>query len=154
MRVRAEGAVSLGAGTAGDVDPGHLLAYGDHQVRVRLVVAELHVEPRSERLDPRVLEGEGLHLGAHHGPFDARGGGDHPPGALVQGGDVLEVAGQAAAQVLGLADVDHASVLVAEAVDPGPGGDGAGRGAIGGGISHGTPRLSGAPSRASAPGTE
>lgn len=119
LRVGAEGAVALGAGAAGDLRPRHLLPHRQHQVRVGLVVAELDVEPRVVLLDPGVLEGEGLHLGADHGPLDPVRGGDHAPGALVQHREVLEVVREPLAQVLGLADVDDSACGVAESVDAG-----------------------------------
>ena len=53
-------------------DPGVLLAHGDREVRVALVVPVLDVVPGVELLDPGVLELEGLHLGADDGPVDPR----------------------------------------------------------------------------------
>ncbi len=113
-----------------------LLAHRHREVRVRLVVAVLDVEPRVELLDPRVLERERLDLGADDRPLDRRGRRDHRLGAVVQVRDVLEVVRQARAQVLGLADVDHTAVLVAEPVDARRGGDLPRRRAVRRGICH------------------
>ncbi|EHM30165.1 hypothetical protein SPW_1465 [Streptomyces sp. W007] len=49
---------------------------------------------------------------------------------------VLEVVGHALAQVLGLPDVDHPAVLVAEFVDPRGVGDLSRLGAVAGGVCH------------------
>ena len=123
VRVGAEVPGALALGAAHDLGPRVLLAQGHREVRVGLVVAVLDVEPRVELLDPRVLELERLDLGADDGPLDAGPGAHHGRGAVVQGGDVLEVGGQPLPQVLGLADVDDPPVLVAEPVDPGVGRD-------------------------------
>ena len=51
--------------------PRDLVAEGDREVRVALVVAVLDVEPRVELLDPGVLELQRLDLGGDDGPLDA-----------------------------------------------------------------------------------
>ena len=102
---------------APDHDARELLADGDRQPGVGLVVAVLHVEARVELLDPGVLQLERLDLGADDGPLDAGRGGHHGRGAGVEVGDVLEVRRQPGAEVLGLADVDDAAAGVGEAVD-------------------------------------
>ena len=100
-----------------------LLADGHRQERVGLVVAVPDVEPRIELLDPRVLEGQRLHLVGHHDPVQGPRCGDHGRRPLVQATGVLEVGGQPRAQVLRLAHVDDPAMPVTEAIDPGFGGD-------------------------------
>ncbi len=117
VAVRAEVARALALGAAPDHDPRELVADGDREPGVGLVVAVLHVETRVELLDPGVLELERLDLGVDDGPLDPGRGGDHRRRALVQVGDVLEVGGEPRAQVVGLADVDHPVAGVAEPVD-------------------------------------
>ncbi len=123
VAVGAEVAGAALLGAAADHHPRELLADGDREPRVGLVVAVLHVEPRVELLDPGVLELEGLDLGVHHRPVDTGRRGDHRRGALVQVADVLEVRRQPGPQVLGLADVDDPTARIAEPVDPRLGGD-------------------------------
>ena len=135
---RAEVAPPLAAFAAADEHAWELIAPRDAQPRVRLVVAIHDVEPRVELLDPRVLELQGLQLVLHDGPLHVGSGGDHPLGARVQGRDVLEVRVETVAQVLRLADVDDLTVLVAESVDAGLGGNGSGGGPVGGRVSHGS----------------
>ena len=109
--------VPFALGAAHHHDPRVLLAHGDGQVGVALVVPVPDVEPRVELLDPGVLELERLDLGADHGPVDARRGGQHRLGARVQAGEVGEVGVQPLAEGLRLADVDDPAALVAEPVD-------------------------------------
>src|ERR1700750_2949652 len=118
VAVRAEAPGALPLGPAHDHDPGVLIAHGDGQVRVALVVPVLDVEPGVELLDPGVFELQGLDLGADHGPLDAGRGLQHHLGARVQAGEVGEVLIQPLAQRLRLADVDHPAALVAEPVHP------------------------------------
>ena len=115
------GPLLLGATT--DHHPRELLAHGDREPRVGLVVAVLHVEPRVELLDPAVLQLEGLDLGADDRPLDRRRGGHHRRSAGVEVADVLEVRRQPGPQVLRLADVDHPAAGVAELVHARLGGD-------------------------------
>ena len=134
-----EGPEVAGAGLAGApdrVEAGVGLPHRHRQVGVGLVVLEHDVEAGVELFDPRELEGEGLDLVAHDGPLHAGGGGDHLLGARVQVRQVLEVVGEAVAQVLGLAHVDDAAVRVREAVDAGGGGDVARGRAVGRGVCH------------------
>ncbi|OCI32744.1 hypothetical protein OERS_03350 [Oerskovia enterophila] len=123
-------------GAAHDLCPGELLAQRHGQVGVGLVVPVLDVEARVELLDPRVLERERLDLGPDHRPLDRGGRGHHGLGAVVEVRQVLEVAPETRSQVLGLAHVDHASVLVAEPVDTGRRGDLSRGGAVRGRICH------------------
>ena len=106
MGVGPEVAGALALGPAHHLGPRELLAHGDREVRVGLVVAVLDVEARVELLDPGVLELQGLDLVGDHGPLDAGRGGDHGRRARVQRADVLEVGRQPGPQRLGLADVD------------------------------------------------
>ena len=106
------------AGPADHLYAGVGLPHRHRQVGVGLVVLVHDIETGVELLDPGVLQGQGLHLGGHDCPLHRACGGDHLLGARVQGGKVLEVAGQALTQVLGLADVDDAPLPVQEAVDP------------------------------------
>ncbi|CAM2932428.1 hypothetical protein SAXI111661_09050 [Saccharomonospora xinjiangensis] len=119
-----------------DVQARELLVQRHREHRIRLVVAVPDVEPRVELLDPVVFELECLHLGAHHGPLDARRRGDHLPGPRMQAGEVREVGVQPAAQALRLADVDDPAVRVAELVHAGRVGDGSRRGSVGGRVGH------------------
>ena len=137
MRVRPEIAHTLAPRAAIDHQPGELLVEGDRQHRIGLVVAVADVEPRVELLDPVVFQLQRLDLGVDHRPLDLGGGGHHLPGARVQARDVGEVRRQPAAQALGLADVDHSSVLIPESVDARLDRDGPGSGAVSRGIRHG-----------------
>ena len=113
-----------------DQRPGPLLADGDREERVRLVVLQPDVEARLVRLDELVLEEERLDLVADLDPLDRLGRRDHLPGARQQRRRVAEVVVQPAAQALRLADVDDPAVLVLELVRPGRVGDGAGGGRV------------------------
>ncbi len=136
VAVRTEVAHALLLGAAHDLDARELLVERDRQIGVALVVAVLDVEPGVELLDPGVLQLERLDLGGDHGPLHGGSRGDHRAGAGVQTGQVLEVVGQTLAQVLGLPDVDHPAVLVAELVDPRGVGDLSRLGAVAGGVCH------------------
>ncbi len=136
VAVRAEVADALLLGAAHDLDTRELLVQRDREVGVALVVAVLDVEPGVELLDPGVLQLQRLDLGGDDGPLDGGGRGDHGAGPRVQAGEVLEVVGQALAQVLRLPDVDHPAVLVAEFVDPRGVGDLSRLGAVAGGVCH------------------
>ncbi len=118
VAVGAEVAGALALGAAHHLGARELLPHRHGEEGVGLVVAVLDVEAGVELLDPGVLELQRLDLGAHDGPLDGRGGGDHRRRARVQGGDVLEVRGQPGPKGFGLADVDDPPVAVAEAVDP------------------------------------
>ena len=122
----AVGAVVLDAlllRAATDHHPRELLVHGDREPRVGLVVAVLHVEPRVELLDPGVLQLQRLDLGRDDGPLHRGCGRHHRGGARVQVREVLEVRRQPRPQAHRLADVDDATVLVAEPVDAGLGRD-------------------------------
>ena len=144
MAVRAEVAGALLLGAAPDHHPGELLAHGDREPRVGLVVAVLDVEPGVELLDPGVLQLQRLDLGLDRRPLDAGGRGDHGRGARVQAADVLEVRRQPGPEVLGLADVDDPAARVPEPVDARLGRDGPGLGPVGqGGARHASTLRSG-----------
>ncbi len=121
---------------AHDLDPRVLLVHGHGEGGVALVVPVLDVEPGVVLLDPGVLQLERLDLGGHHRPLDGGGGGHHGGGPRMQPGDVLEVIGQALAQALGLPDVDHPAVLVAEPVDTRGVGDLSRLGSVAGRVGH------------------
>ena len=109
---------------------GPLVADGDGQERVALVVHQADVEPGPVLLDQRVLQHERLDVVADLDPLDGLGRGHHLGRAGRQVPRVLEVVRQALAQRLGLADVDHPAVDVLELVAAGRVGDGAGRGTL------------------------
>ena len=129
----AEVARALGEGAA-VVGQARVFVCGELDVGVGLVVAEEDVVARRQALDEVVLEDQGLGLGA--------GGGDvhaqhlrHHHGDARAGDGLLEVAGDAALEVLGLADVEHPVVGADHAIDAGLLGEGAqeGLGVEGGG---------------------
>ena len=119
VRVRPEVAGAAPFGPPGHHHPRELLVQRDGQVGVALVVPVPDVEPGAELLDPGVLQLQGLHLGADHGPVHARRGGQHRLGTRVQAGEVGEVGVQPGPQVLGLAHVDDPAMLVTEPVHAG-----------------------------------
>ena len=121
---------------AADEDPGVLLVHRDGEPGVGLVVAVLHVEPRVELLDPRVLELERLEFVAHHRPFDLVRGAHHRLGAEVQCRGVREVGVQALTQVFCLAHVEDVTERIEEPVHPGVRGDAARAWAVARGIGH------------------
>ena len=91
VRVGPEVPGALALGSPHHHDPGVLLAHGDREVRVALVVPVLDVVPGIEFLDPGVLELEGLHLGADDGPVDRGRRRQHGLSPRVQAGEVREV---------------------------------------------------------------
>ena len=117
LRVRTEvprpGALTF----ARHLHAGKALPHRHRQVRVGLVVLKHDVEARIEFLNPRELQGEGLDFGTHDGPLHGARGRHHLLGARVQVRQVLEVVGEAVAQVFGLADVDDATLRIGESVD-------------------------------------
>ena len=91
-------------------------------VGVALVVTQQDVEARLQGLDEIVLQQQGLALGAGHGDLDVPDEGHHDLDAPVVG--PAEIAGDAALEVLGLADVEHFASAIQHAVDPGGLGEG------------------------------
>ncbi len=98
---------------------GPVVADGDRQPRVALVVLQADVEPGLELLDEIVLEQEGLGLRVHHDPLHVVGLVDHLGGARGQAVRVLEVRVEPLAEGLGLAHVEDPPVPVQELVGPG-----------------------------------
>ena len=126
FRVRPKVAHALAPRPTVEIGAREAILHADGQHRVRLIVPVHDVEPRVEALNPRVLEVKGLEFAAHDSPLHPVGSLHHRAGARVQLAEVLEVIGQAGPEVLGLAHVDDAVVLIAESVDPRLRGDGAG----------------------------
>ncbi len=116
--VRPEVPGALLLRTAKDLHPRVLLAHGDGEPGIGLVVAVLDVEPRVELLDPGVLQLQRLDLGADDRPLDPGRGEDHLLRARVQASGIGEVAVEPLTQALGLAYVDDPAVGVGELVDP------------------------------------
>ena len=110
-----------------DHGPGPLVAGGDGEEGVALVVPQADVEPGPVLLDEVVLEHEGLDVVADLDPLHRLGRGHHLGGAGRQRRRGHEVVRQARPQAVGLAHVDDPAVLVLELVRPGGVGNGAGR---------------------------
>ena len=134
--VRPEVPDALAVRAAHHLQPRVLLAEGDGEFRVGLVVPVPHVEPRVELLDPVVFQLQRLDLGGHHRPLDAGRAGHHLRGPRVQRTEVGEVRVQPLPQALGLADVDDPVAGIAEAVDAGRVRNRARGGAVESGIRH------------------
>ena len=122
--VRPEVEVALAVRLAGEQHPGALVLHGDHDVRVRLVVAQADVERRPVLLDEVVLQQQGLHLVADDDPFEARGAAHHLPflGAhprAVGAHGRRQIVRQTPAQRQRLAHVDDVAGRPAVQVDPG-----------------------------------
>ena len=112
------------------------LPNGHREHGVGLVVAVHDVEARIEALNPRVLQLQRFDLAGYYGPLHRGCREHHLSGAGMQLRDVLEIVRQACAQVLCLAHIDNAAILVPELVNARISGDTPRRRAIGGGISH------------------
>ncbi len=110
-----------------DLGPGPLLPHREREVRVGLVVPVADVEPGPVLLDQVVLEHQGVDLVRRDDPLHRLRGRHHGLGPGVE--RLAPVAGQALAERLGLAHVDHAAVRVPEKVGAGRVGDGRGIGA-------------------------
>ena len=110
--VGSEVPVAALAPTAHDHGARPLVEQGHRQKRVRLVVAQPHVESRLVPLDEAVLEHERLDLSRHLDPLDGRSRGDHLRGTKGQAGGIAEVAVQAGSKALRLAHVDDPPVRV------------------------------------------
>ena len=136
-RVRPEVPAAVVGQLAGALDAREVVAQRDLDVRVALVVLEADVEPRAEPLDQVRLEQEGLGDRVDLGDLEVR----HPvdgladlviPAAAARR-LLLPVAANAAAQALGLPDVQHLALRVLHQVHAGPVGQvGEGRGELGG----------------------
>jgi hypothetical protein len=103
---------------AGEVDPRIGLVERDRDERIRLVVAQPDVEARLVLLDEVLLGQQRLGLAAHEQEVDRLGHLDHLH--LAAGHAVGEVAGDPAADRLGLADVDDLARAVLEQIDARP----------------------------------
>ncbi len=93
-------------------DAGKILARGDLQIRKRLVVFEVAVELRLDVLDQSRFGEQGIDLAVAVQVIDVADLFDQVRGAAFVGRGLEEVAGRARAEVLGLADVDHAAGAV------------------------------------------
>ena len=102
---------------AREVDAREVLVEADRDVGVRLVVAQPDVEARLVLLDERLLGEQRLGLGRDDERLDVVDLVGERARAVQRG--VAEVAGDALAQGLGLADVDHPAARVTEQVDAG-----------------------------------
>ena len=116
VRVRPEVDGARAMPLAREHDPRVLVRQRHRDVRERFVVAEPDVERRPVALDEVLLEVQRLGLVPRDDHLDVRDERHQlrRPGASVA---ALEVAADARAERLRLADVDHASPLVAEQVD-------------------------------------
>ncbi len=116
--------VRIGAEIAGVLAPGAphhrrlrpLVADGDRQIGIALVVDEADVETGPVRLDQVVLEHDGLDVAADDDPLDRGRPLHHLSCARVQVNGVLEIAREPAAQGHRLADVDDPPRRVLELV--------------------------------------
>lgn len=100
--------VPFGCGLRVNSTRGEILAVEDLQVRKRLVVLELLVEPRLDVLDEPGFQQQGVDLAVGFQHIDVGDFWDEVGGAAVELGGAVEVAADPAAQVDRLADVDHA----------------------------------------------
>ena len=96
-----------------DPHAGNLLPRADRQIRIGLVVAELHVEPRIELLDPRVLKRQRFQLSGNNRPLQTACRKHHGLCARMQQIQWLEIIGKPIAQVLGLAYINDAPLPIA-----------------------------------------
>ena len=121
VRVRPEVQALATVPLAREVHARELLVHRDRDERIRLVVAQADVEPRSVLLDEVLLGEERLGLGGDEDELDRLDRIDHLVRAAGHG--VREVAGDALLDRLRLADVDDLAALVAEQVDARPVGE-------------------------------
>ena len=116
LGVRTEVLRARDAAVARDDDPRGFVGQRDRHERVGLVVLVADVERRIELLDPHVLELQRVDVARHDRPLHGCRARHHPPRALVQRVQRREVVRQARAQVLRLADVQHAPGGIPESV--------------------------------------
>ena len=121
--VGAEAPVAAGHATALDAHARDGLRGRQDQLRVGLVVAELHVVTRSVTLDQRPFQVEGLGLRGDDHPLDRACRGEHAPCARREGVVGAEVRREARAQGARLADVEDPTVRIEEEVTAGCVGD-------------------------------
>ncbi len=94
---------------------------GDQDIGKRFVVAQLHVEARTQLLDQIGLEQQRLGFGRGRDDFDVHGGGDHAQDARrLRRGDP-GVGRKPLLHVLGLADIEHVVGRIEHAIDAGRG---------------------------------
>ena len=93
----------------------------DQNIGKRLVVAQLHVEARTQLLDQVGLEQQRLGFGRSGYDLDRHAGRDHAHDARRLDRSDPGVGRQPLADVFGLADVEHVIRRVEHAVDPGRG---------------------------------
>ena len=117
--VRAVKDALAAAAAAVEGEPGEVLVFGEQDVGVGLVVAQLDVVGGPVPLDQRLFEQQRLGFAVGDGDFDAGHLVQHGEAARVQGG-AAEIAAHAVAQVGGLADVDDLAGAVLHLVHPGP----------------------------------
>ncbi len=116
VRVGAEIAGVLPLRASHDRGLGPLVADGDREVRVALVVNEADVEARPVGLYQVVLEHDGLDVAGDDDPLDRCGPFHHLSGTRVQVNRILEVAREPAAQRQRLADIDDPAGRISELV--------------------------------------
>ncbi len=102
--------------------PRIVLAAGEVDVRITLVVAQQDVVARLERLDQLRFQQQRLALGARHGDFHARDLRHHRGDARLHP-RLQEIAADALLQVAGLAHVQQLATGVEMPVDAGRGGE-------------------------------
>ena len=110
--VRAEVPIPALATAAHHHRPRPFVKQRHRQERVRLVVSKPHVESRLMPLDEAVLEHERVDLGGNLNPLHRSGRGHHLGCPVMKPPRIPEVAVQARAKILGLADVDDPSVSI------------------------------------------
>ena len=124
VRIRAEVRPARTVALAGEVDPRVVLVERDRDERIGLVVAQADVEARPVLLDEALLGEQRLRLAAHDHALDPLHARHHllvagrtrsPPTPLRLG----EVRRDPLADRLRLADVDHATLRVAEQIHAG-----------------------------------
>ena len=123
--VRSVVGAAVFAQAAGYVDAGEALGECQLHVGISLVVAQQDVEARLFLLDEVVLEGERFFVVGDDDVVDVSGLADERAGFCVFPAALVEVGGDARAQVLRLADIDDLAFGVFVEVDAGRGRQGA-----------------------------
>ena len=113
---------AAGARLAGDLDAREIFVRGDLQIGKGFVVAEVAVELRLDVLDQPGFHQQRVDFALGFDEVDVVRFADELEGALIAGGGGQEVAAGAGAQVVRLADVEHAAGLVLKQVDARRGG--------------------------------
>ena len=115
--VRSKGTIRFVALFARDHRARHLITHRHDEERVRLVIAELHVEARVKFLDPGVFERECLDIARDDRPLHLACGGHHFLRARVEVREILKIVPKPLAKILRLAHVDDPRIGVEEPVD-------------------------------------